>query len=70
MPLTASLSCLYVTSTLPPERFTVAGTRLRTRFRNHPECTNTVCGTSMKFSTRFVTPFGNRVTMKYTVQSG
>jgi len=43
---------------------TNSGTRLRATRRNQPSWTKTVCGTSMKFSTRFVTPLGKRVTMK------
>jgi len=53
-----------VTSTEPSEVSTAIGTCFKAWFRNQPACTKTVCGTSMKFSARFVTSLSKSVIMK------
>jgi hypothetical protein len=53
----------YSTRTPLAVRSTTTRTRRWAGFLNQPAWTNVVWGTSMKFSTRWVTSFSNAVTM-------
>jgi hypothetical protein len=61
----------YSTCTASPVRSTVTSARFAAlALRNHPECTNAVWGTSMKFSARSVTSPSKAVSIMYDRHPG